>query len=54
MTMQTHRRSADARAARMDQAQRDSQRRLADKSFSTFMREHNRAAKPFEPNPRGL
>ena len=43
-----------SKAIRVDKRTRDAQARLADKSFPTFMREHNRAHKPFEPNPRGL
>lgn len=44
-----------ARAVRMDKKTREAQARLADKSFSSFMREHNaRSAKPFEPNPKAV
>ncbi len=43
-----------SKAARVDLSVKAAQARLADKSFTEFMRAHNRAAKPFEPNPRGL
>lgn len=52
--MLSTKRTVDAKAVRVDKKTRAAQQRLADKSFSAFMREHNRAAKPFEPNPRGL
>ncbi len=52
--MLSTKRHADAKAVRVDQKMRAAQQRLADKSFTEFMRAHNRAAKPFEPNPRGL
>lgn len=34
-------RTVDAKAVRVDKKARVSQQRLADKSFSAFMREHN-------------
>ena len=41
--MNTKRRPAEAKAVRVDQQARQAQQRLADKSFSDFMRQHNRA-----------
>lgn len=35
----------DAKAIRVDKRTRDAQARLADKSFTEFMRQHNRAVK---------
>ncbi len=43
--MNTKRRPAEAKAVRVDQQTRQAQQRLADKSFSDFMRQHNRAVK---------
>lgn len=38
-------RHADAKAVRVDKKTREAQTRLADKSFTQFMREHNRAVR---------
>lgn len=43
--LDTHRRPTDAKAARVDKKTRAAQQRLADKSFTQFMREHNRAVR---------
>lgn len=37
-----------SKAVRMDKRTREAQARLADKSFTTFMRAHNRAVKKGE------
>lgn len=41
--MNTKHRPAEAKAVRVDQQTRTAQQRLADKPFSDFMRQHNRA-----------
>lgn len=38
-------RPTDSRAVRQDKKTREAQRRLADKSFSEFVRQHNREIK---------
>lgn len=38
-------RPVDSKAVRVDKKTRAAQQRLADKSFSEFMREHNRAVR---------
>lgn len=41
--MLTTKRQADSKAVRQDKKTREAQRRLADKSFSEFVRQHNRS-----------
>lgn len=43
--MLTTKKSIDSRAVRQDKKTREAQRRLADKSFTEFVRQHNRSIK---------